>query len=160
MGEFDAKVRKLATTPTSQHKISFSNVICIQADNAAQAGYVLEATAHVAAAVAGDEQEEEAADEEEQEDVLEPSVADSASGHAVGDVVECYWPDDDVWLRALITAAHRDGSLTITWDEDGSQSSVPADYVRVPQDTQISNPLLSVSADECLAIERSCTGDR
>merc|ERR1712216_592321 len=53
--------------------------------------------------------------------------------YAVGDAIECFWPDDEVWLPALIQTLYDDGSVTIIWDKDGSQSSVPGDYVRLPQ---------------------------
>ncbi|CAE7222156.1 unnamed protein product [Symbiodinium sp. CCMP2592] len=50
---------------------------------------------------------------------------------AVGEYVEAYWPDDDQWLPAHISAIYDDGSLSITW-EDGSLSDVTADFVRKP----------------------------
>mmetsp|Transcript_282 Transcript_282/g.595 ORF Transcript_282/g.595 Transcript_282/m.595 type:complete len:149 (-) Transcript_282:34-480(-) len=50
---------------------------------------------------------------------------------SVGDHVEAYWPDDDQWLAAEISAINEDGTLGIVW-EDGSSSDVPSDFVRVP----------------------------
>jgi ATP-dependent RNA helicase DHX36 len=49
---------------------------------------------------------------------------------AEGDAVEGYWPDDDEWLPAVLSALHEDGSYRIVWDADGSESDVPNDYVR------------------------------
>mmetsp|Transcript_30149 Transcript_30149/g.70342 ORF Transcript_30149/g.70342 Transcript_30149/m.70342 type:complete len:165 (-) Transcript_30149:53-547(-) len=48
---------------------------------------------------------------------------------AVGDSIEAYWPDDDMWLAATFSGYAEDGSMSITW-EDGSTSDVPADYIR------------------------------
>lgn len=44
--------------------------------------------------------------------------------------VEAYWPDDDAWLPAKIIKVQKDGSYDVSWDEDGSESTVPATYVR------------------------------
>eukprot|EP00930_Biecheleria_cincta_P027007 TRINITY_DN18981_c0_g1_i1.p1 TRINITY_DN18981_c0_g1~~TRINITY_DN18981_c0_g1_i1.p1 ORF type:complete len:389 (-),score=88.09 TRINITY_DN18981_c0_g1_i1:87-1253(-) len=49
-----------------------------------------------------------------------------------GTAVEGYWPDDDTWLPATVDEVHPDGSFKILW-EDLSQSEVPADYVRLPE---------------------------
>jgi len=49
-----------------------------------------------------------------------------------GDEVEGYWPDDDTWIGASISEVYEDGSYKIVWAEDGSESDVPADYVRWP----------------------------
>ncbi|CAE7411765.1 unnamed protein product [Symbiodinium natans] len=62
---------------------------------------------------------------------------------AVGDYVEAYWPDDDQWLPAHISAIYEDGSLSITW-EDGSLSDVTADFVRKPAAEE---ELVEVAAD-------------
>eukprot|EP00927_Polykrikos_kofoidii_P071857 TRINITY_DN68055_c0_g1_i1.p1 TRINITY_DN68055_c0_g1~~TRINITY_DN68055_c0_g1_i1.p1 ORF type:complete len:455 (+),score=115.58 TRINITY_DN68055_c0_g1_i1:80-1444(+) len=50
---------------------------------------------------------------------------------AKGEHVEAYWPEDGTWLSAKVRAVRADGSATVLWD-DGSQSEVPADYVRRP----------------------------
>mmetsp|Transcript_74457 Transcript_74457/g.172540 ORF Transcript_74457/g.172540 Transcript_74457/m.172540 type:complete len:164 (+) Transcript_74457:43-534(+) len=49
----------------------------------------------------------------------------------VGDAVEGYWPDDDEWLPATLSAVNEDGTMSIVW-EDGSLSDVAPDYVRHP----------------------------
>jgi len=76
--------------------------------------------------------EGEAAEGEDPEAVEAEDEAEGAEAgpHGVGDAVEGYWPEDDTWLPASVLEVHPDGSVTIAWDEDGSQSSVPADYVR------------------------------
>lgn len=48
----------------------------------------------------------------------------------IGGEIEAYWPDDDTWLPATLSAAYEDGSYQIMWASDASQSDVPADYVR------------------------------
>lgn len=48
---------------------------------------------------------------------------------SMGDGMEAYWPDDDMWLPATLTAVQADGRHSIVW-EDGSASEVAADYVR------------------------------
>mmetsp|Transcript_37356 Transcript_37356/g.115181 ORF Transcript_37356/g.115181 Transcript_37356/m.115181 type:complete len:746 (-) Transcript_37356:60-2297(-) len=85
------------------------------------------------------EEAEPAEDEEEAwVDVEEEAPAEvlvpGGEALAAGDGVEGYWPDDDAWLPATIQVEHEDGTLTITWDQDGSQSDVPADYVRKAAD--------------------------
>eukprot|EP00913_Durusdinium_trenchii_P025014 g23479.t1 len=52
---------------------------------------------------------------------------EKVSAVTVGEAVEAYWPDDDQWLPAEISAILEDGNISITW-EDGSLSDVPADY--------------------------------
>lgn len=47
-----------------------------------------------------------------------------------GDAVKAYWPDDDEWMDATIIEQYEDGSWHISWSADGSESDVPADYVR------------------------------
>jgi len=59
------------------------------------------------------------------------AMADTAAQYVVGGEVEAYWPDDDTWLAASLLAKRGDGTLSIAWEEDGSVSEVPADYVRV-----------------------------
>mmetsp|Transcript_108408 Transcript_108408/g.305700 ORF Transcript_108408/g.305700 Transcript_108408/m.305700 type:complete len:166 (+) Transcript_108408:47-544(+) len=49
---------------------------------------------------------------------------------AVGDAIEAYWPDDDEWLGATLSAVKADGTCVIVWDADGSSSEVTNDYVR------------------------------
>eukprot|EP00928_Gymnodinium_smaydae_P005543 TRINITY_DN11887_c0_g1_i2.p1 TRINITY_DN11887_c0_g1~~TRINITY_DN11887_c0_g1_i2.p1 ORF type:complete len:160 (+),score=31.11 TRINITY_DN11887_c0_g1_i2:146-625(+) len=56
--------------------------------------------------------------------------AADTSSICVGDDVEAYWPDDDVWIMASVEELKADGSCVIIWAEDGSRSEVPADYVR------------------------------
>lgn len=52
---------------------------------------------------------------------------------AAGDDIEAYWPDDDTWLPATLSEVYDDGtSYKIVWTSDGSESDVPADYVRRP----------------------------
>jgi len=58
------------------------------------------------------------------------TMADAAVQHVIGGLVEAYWPDDDTWLAASLLAKRGDGTLSIAWEEDGSVSEVPADYVR------------------------------
>mmetsp|Transcript_63983 Transcript_63983/g.187178 ORF Transcript_63983/g.187178 Transcript_63983/m.187178 type:complete len:741 (+) Transcript_63983:82-2304(+) len=88
---------------------------------------------------AGDaEQEEDTAcgDAAQDEDLAvaeaeeQPAMEDT---FVEGDAVEAYWPEDDVWMPATIVTVGIDGSMTIAWDEDGSHSDVPADYVRDPE---------------------------
>jgi len=57
-------------------------------------------------------------------------MAAMAAQYAIRAVIEAYWPDDDMWLAASLLARHGDGTLSIAWEEDGSVSEVPADYVR------------------------------
>ncbi|CAJ1339362.1 unnamed protein product [Effrenium voratum] len=57
---------------------------------------------------------------------------------SVGDAVEAYWPDEEKWLPAEISAVHQDG-YAITWD--GSMSDVPADYVRKPASQDVARGL-------------------
>lgn len=73
------------------------------------------------------EEEEEVEDVEELE---EEEVEEGGCSLSIGDEVEAYWPDDDTWILATIVGMREDGSWLITWMEDGSQSEVPADYVR------------------------------
>jgi len=47
-----------------------------------------------------------------------------------GDTVDGYWPDDDEWLEATLNEMYEDGTFRIAWASDGSESDVPADYVR------------------------------
>lgn len=56
--------------------------------------------------------------------------AASVEYYSAGEDVEAYWPDDGTWLPAKIVATERDGSVRIHWD--GSESIVPAEYVRYP----------------------------
>lgn len=49
---------------------------------------------------------------------------------ALGEACEGYWPEDDTWLLATLSAVNGDGTVSITWDQDGSMSDVAADYVR------------------------------
>ena len=46
------------------------------------------------------------------------------------EVTEAYWPDDDMWLPAKLLRVSGIDTVDITWLEDGSESTVPADYVR------------------------------
>ncbi|CAK9025033.1 unnamed protein product [Durusdinium trenchii] len=75
----------------------------------------------------------------------------------VGEAVEAYWPDDDQWLPAEISAILEDGNISITW-EDGSLSDVPADYVRkleleeVPEAEHVSPPAPAPAADDMDAL--------
>jgi len=57
-------------------------------------------------------------------------MATMAAQFAIGAVIEAYWPDDNMWLAASLLARHGDVSLSIAWEEDGSVSEVPIDYVR------------------------------
>mmetsp|Transcript_33452 Transcript_33452/g.59496 ORF Transcript_33452/g.59496 Transcript_33452/m.59496 type:complete len:277 (-) Transcript_33452:75-905(-) len=47
-----------------------------------------------------------------------------------GDDVEAFWPDDGSWIPAQVVETLSDGNIRIYWD--GSESIVPADYVRYP----------------------------
>mmetsp|Transcript_47859 Transcript_47859/g.113726 ORF Transcript_47859/g.113726 Transcript_47859/m.113726 type:complete len:311 (+) Transcript_47859:116-1048(+) len=53
----------------------------------------------------------------------------SAQPAAVRDV-EAYWPSSKEWLPARVVQEMNDGSFRIHWQEDGSESVVPWDYVR------------------------------
>jgi len=71
----------------------------------------------------------------------------------VGDEVVGFWPDDDTWLPASVTEVYEDGSYKIAWAEDGSESDVPADYVRWPdgdieEDDDSGRPVMSVEVME------------
>mmetsp|Transcript_25236 Transcript_25236/g.58790 ORF Transcript_25236/g.58790 Transcript_25236/m.58790 type:complete len:712 (-) Transcript_25236:59-2194(-) len=79
----------------------------------------------IAATELADEEAEEQAEAEEAIPENEPICVVVA-----GDAVEAYWPDDNTWLPATVDTIHPDGSLTVAWDQDGSLSEVPADYVR------------------------------
>lgn len=46
------------------------------------------------------------------------------------DLIEAYWPDEDTWLPATLVRTLANGDMMITWDEDGSTSTVPSDYIR------------------------------
>jgi len=61
--------------------------------------------------------------------VAAPAVR-SQRQRTAGDLVECYWPDDDTWLPATVLNAQAEGTYVVTWDADESQSKVPADYLR------------------------------
>eukprot|EP00930_Biecheleria_cincta_P002704 TRINITY_DN103698_c0_g1_i1.p1 TRINITY_DN103698_c0_g1~~TRINITY_DN103698_c0_g1_i1.p1 ORF type:complete len:716 (+),score=101.31 TRINITY_DN103698_c0_g1_i1:98-2245(+) len=201
--DFDEKVKQLAGMASSERKVTFSEVICIEPDgeptvgclpDEAEDGLEEEHNEVVDAeeqqgelevsldtqqqdigdaveagmegeqnevAESGEEQEDldvslaqntpqhdiedtveaglegeqnEAADSGEEQEGSEVSLAQDTPQHAIGDTVECYWPDNGVWLRAAIENVNSDGTVTISWDEDGSQSSVPADYVRPAQE--------------------------
>jgi len=124
--DFDTKVKQLATAMAVRHKVGFSSALCIHADQDPE--------------VVEEERPVQIADDGEQEDKQDLSADELAVEHAVGDMVECYWPDDEVWLHAVIQAVYHDGSLTVTWEEDNSESVVPADYVRPLRDDGISEP--------------------
>jgi len=49
---------------------------------------------------------------------------------AAGEEAEGYWPDDDTWLSITVLEELADGSYRIQWNDDQSESEVPADYVR------------------------------
>lgn len=61
-----------------------------------------------------------------------PKTAKVAAAPNEGDVVEAFWPDDEMWLEATVTQLCDDGSYRIAWAMDDSESDVPADYVRWP----------------------------
>jgi len=61
-----------------------------------------------------------------------PKTAKVTAAPNEGDVVEAFWPDDDMWLEATVTQVFDDGSYRIAWAMDDSESDVPADYVRWP----------------------------
>eukprot|EP00435_Cladocopium_sp_Y103_P052905 s2085_g16.t1 len=61
-----------------------------------------------------------------------PKTAKVAAAPNEGDVVEAFWPDDEMWLEATVTQVFDDGSYRIAWAMDDSESDVPADYVRWP----------------------------
>lgn len=52
-------------------------------------------------------------------------------GFVPGAQIEAYWPDLDTWLPATLIQVEEDGSFSITWEEDGSYSQLPSDYVRL-----------------------------
>eukprot|EP00927_Polykrikos_kofoidii_P029034 TRINITY_DN25174_c0_g1_i1.p1 TRINITY_DN25174_c0_g1~~TRINITY_DN25174_c0_g1_i1.p1 ORF type:complete len:519 (-),score=96.03 TRINITY_DN25174_c0_g1_i1:137-1480(-) len=60
----------------------------------------------------------------------EDDVGPVVAGFVVGEPVEGYWPEDDIWLPANVDAVQSDGSLRILWVADGSASEIPRDYAR------------------------------
>lgn len=62
-----------------------------------------------------------------------PSAKRARTGNSLfqpGDRVEAYWPDDDTWLPAKVICIQPDGEVQIVWEPDGSESTVPEDYLR------------------------------
>jgi len=47
-----------------------------------------------------------------------------------GEIIEAYWPNEDRWMVATVTKVWRNGTVTITWDEDGSVSDLSSEYIR------------------------------
>lgn len=70
--------------------------------------------------------------EEEVKQRAEPLLVEDIVHFSVGDEVEGYWTDSEMWLPARVTDVLAGGSLTLSWREDGSLSDVPADYARRP----------------------------
>lgn len=60
-----------------------------------------------------------------------PEIASAASIASHDDCnVEAYWPDLGVWLPAKLVSSNADGTCTVMWEEDGSSSILPADFVQ------------------------------
>jgi len=62
----------------------------------------------------------------------QPGVAGQASFRR-GAEVEAWWPDDEEWLAATVVEepAAGEDEVTIMWAEDGSESAVPLEYLRI-----------------------------
>lgn len=78
----------------------------------------------------GDDDEEDG--EASNGNSLEATPQGAGSGFSVGDLAECYWPEDDAWLPATVERVLATGDFIVSWSEDGSESEVPADYLRRP----------------------------
>jgi len=84
------------------------------------------------------EDEEEAQEEDGAElaDAERPAkrqrIEDTQPVHhfAVGEDVEAFWPDDEQWLPAAVIKVIDDGDYRVAWREDGTESVVPAEFVR------------------------------
>lgn len=68
--------------------------------------------------------------------------------------VEAYWPDLGVWLPAKLVAWNADGTCTVVWEEDGSSSILPADFVQQgsPQDDE---PAMQQDHDDVVLLKLS-----
>lgn len=64
-----------------------------------------------------------------------PEEAGGGEGFMPGEAVHAFWPDETqegggTWMAAHVHEVGEDGNVTITWDEDGSGSQLPPDYLR------------------------------
>mmetsp|Transcript_86449 Transcript_86449/g.242022 ORF Transcript_86449/g.242022 Transcript_86449/m.242022 type:complete len:357 (-) Transcript_86449:48-1118(-) len=105
----------------------------------------------------------EAFELEESEKVSAAVAADEAAVQLplkIGDAVEAYWPDEDRWHRATVTKVLRSsGLVSISWDEDGSESDVTREYIRVPRPRNPWVRMSSRSKPGCYYYYNSDTGE-
>jgi len=109
-------------TPTKVHMAATDALVCLFSDKAALEGVAEEEWEVV-----------DAADQEAtspQDEVVIEEVSEPEEPIDVGSLVEAFWPEDDQWLLATVVRRLPGGSFRIRWDEDGSTSDVPLDYVR------------------------------
>lgn len=78
--------------------------------------------------------EEELQQEDEEQGEDRPAKRQrlvSSQTFAQGEEVEGFWPDDDSWLAASVLKALNSGDYRIKWAEDGTESIVPPDFLRL-----------------------------
>lgn len=80
--------------------------------------------------------------------------AESTPSFEVGEEVDAYWPDDGSWLLAKVREVSEDGSLTVIWKEDGSESDVPPSYARRRLQQQEKKPALAPAKKKQLEWQR------
>lgn len=68
--------------------------------------------------------------------------------------VEAFWPDDEEWKAATLSKTYPDCSYQVIWDEDGTGSDVPKEYVRLPGGGLIGMPEMSIEGMEEVVAER------
>jgi len=49
-----------------------------------------------------------------------------------GDPIEAYYDEDEKWHPARLKTNNGDGTLQITWDEDGNEQEIKPEHVRPP----------------------------
>merc|ERR1712062_419551 len=126
----------IATATNYPNKVTFNEPMSIESQNESHDASELGCTHDV---IDGDIKLD-IVDDSHFTDTVDDSVASVGMQQTSGDAIECYWPDDGTWLPAVILQVNDDHSFTITWDEDLSESVVPADYVRHPAGSALTEP--------------------
>lgn len=117
MRDFDMKVKALLDVP--QQKVCFSDAKVVQLDG----GRKRSAPAS----------EEPRPAKRQNADKFDYQAVQQFGERSVGDLVEAFWPEDDVWLPAILLAVHS-SRCRISWASDASESSIPRHYVRTLTD--------------------------
>ncbi|CAK0883066.1 unnamed protein product, partial [Prorocentrum cordatum] len=124
---FDARVRELAADWQAEHKVRFSDGVLLE-PAAAESGPPGQSGGEPTGGSAASHAQEE------------PPAAAAAqalpgrTGLAPGDLVEAYWPPEEMWVPARLAGAGPGGSWRIVlWiDGDEIEGCVPDDGVRPP----------------------------